>query len=303
MISIMEWFRAHILATIATILSIFILVIGVTAHEKSAVTPTGIKAWSGNNGTVPYAYSYFDTPVNNSTNTESSADIAQNIQQDAELPDLRKLNASGSSAPQKNPYGINAFTNLAGQTTPPAIKKPAATGNSFFSNTDFFIPRGIITVPPPPATRTPAEQKLFAYGNDVGFLIKMFEDTHRDSVASLDAFFSKRTDQSGINKVLSMAGDYAALSTRIAGIPSIPEDTTSMNTDLARSYGNIATGLTNLTHTTTDDGLIEAIKSYDATVEEFIGKFVALADFFSARGIKFSSSDLGSIFTFSPTSL
>ncbi len=80
---------------------------------------------------------------------------------------------------------------------------------------------------------------------------------------------------------------------------SVPESAKTLNAALAKSYSDVGSGLASIANTKADGDITQVILAYDNSAGIFIKNFVALAEFFSARGIKFSGSDPGSVFQFS----
>lgn len=176
--------------------------------------------------------------------------------------------------------------------------------NSFFNNAYSLLPRGLIsTVMSKPDARSPEEQALYDYGNAVGANIKVFEGAHKDSTA-LKNFFPdsggfKSGDPVAVDAVLTLASDYSQLGNTIANMDSVPESAKTLNAALAKSYSDVGSGLASIANTKADGDITQVILAYDNSAGIFIKNFVALAEFFSARGIKFSGSDPGSVFQFS----
>ncbi len=201
---------------------------------------------------------------------------------------------------------------------------PETTDSAMFWNLYPLTPRGLISTSIATKTRTPEEKALFDYGNELGSYIGSFEDTHQNTVSSLQDFFSSRGatpmgepragvkptpapspsdgGQFAAEEILRVARDYARLGDTIAKINSVPREIQPLHAALIQGYGEISAGLSAIVATNSGN-LAETILAYNASADKFIRNFVAFADFFSARGIKFSKSDTGSIFSFSGVGL
>lgn len=216
-----------------------------------------------------------------------------------------------SSAPAQNTEFPSALNAAGAQRSAPeesnAQSETAGTGlNFWFNNPYSLIPRGWISASiSKPEAKTLEEQALYDYGNAVGTHIKTFESTHKNAMEVLKNFFPEKggfssNDQTSVNAVISLANDYSQLGNTIAQMGSIPESAQGFHLALAKSYADVGAGLAKIAKTNTGGDITQAILAYDNIAGVFIQNFVALAEFFSARGIKFSGSDAGNVFSFSP---
>lgn len=198
------------------------------------------------------------------------------------------------------------------------IPKPA--DSAMFWNLYPLTPRGLISTSIATRTRAPEEKALFDYGNELGSYIGAFEDAHQNTVSFLQDFFSSRGatplgepragveptpapppadgGQSAAEAILRAARDYSRLGDTVRGMSSVPEEIQPLHAALVQGYGEIGAGLSAIVATNSGN-LAEAVIAYNTSADKFIRNFVAFVDFFSARGIKFSASDPGSIFSFS----
>ncbi len=166
-----------------------------------------------------------------------------------------------------------------------------------------FIPRGIISISIPSTKRDAGQQELFGYGNRIGAEIRSFESAHSDVVQILKGFFDDRTNRTKAAGVIAAGNDYEALGDRLAAMDSIPAEVSALHAALAESYRAVGKNMVALAYATTDKETADAVLAYDKTADEFTKNFVSLVDLFSARGVKFSSIDSGSMFTFNPAGL
>lgn len=204
-------------------------------------------------------------------------------------------------------------------------KTPEITDGANFWNAYSLTPRGLISTSIAIKTRTPEEKALFDYGNELGLYIGAFEDAHQNTVSSFQDFFSARGATpsgelgglkagsqpkpapppadgglSAIERITSTARDYSRLGDTIANMSSVPKDAQRLHLTLSQGYGEIGAGLSAIVQPNGGD-LAKAVLAYNESADKFIRNFVSLAEFFGARGIKFSSSDPGNIFSFSAT--
>ena len=305
----MQWLRARLLLVLLAIAGIIVLFASFLATREPQIKtgPASASNWSGEDifAKPSSAFGAGTSPIDAATQDDSQGFAPAGT-------DDRVF-----SYPYPNPFS-GASEQIAAQTgadiaegSPPAqsasaeAEKTADTGiNSFFNNAYSLLPRGLISVSiPKPETRTSEEQALYDYGNAVGANIKEFESTHKNNTA-LKNFFPEQGgyssgDSSAVNAVILLANDYSQLGKTIASIGSVPEGVQALHLALAKSYVEVGDGLAVIASTKAGGDIIPAILAYDNSAGIFIKNFVALAEFFSARGIKFSAGDPGSIFQFS----
>lgn len=187
-------------------------------------------------------------------------------------------------------------------TSPAESKKaPEVTSDAGFWNQYSFMPRGLISTSVTTKTRTPEENALFDYGNELGSYIGDFESAHTDMLKTLTDFFPRSggfaTDGRAREAVLELAGDYAQLGETIARTSAVPKEAQALHIALANGYGDIGRGLAAIANTKEEKEMVKAIIAYGDYANGFVKNFLALADFFGARGVKFSSSDPGNVFS------
>ena len=98
--------------------------------------------------------------------------------------------------------------------------------------------------------------------------------------------------------VTSLANKYRELGEKMERRENIPVEVEDAHETLATTYREIANGLEHLTRAKSDEELLAAVNSYNASADEFTKSFVALATLFSAYGVTFSATDSGRIFVF-----
>lgn len=293
----MNWIPARYLVVLFIAAAIIYATVQKKTSAPEASTGQGV-------GTMPLSYPLAQTDSYNTTlveNTSYVTPVNRTIMQEV---------ASGapfSYNPSLNPSATSPVPQTDSVTTPqtpvqPGIKT-SATNNSNSFDPYSFIPRGLMSAPKQIAARSPEQQAIFDYGNTAGSYIKSFESMHMGMPQVLRDFFDDRANKAKAERVVSLAGDFEKLGTQLAEINSVPKEAVALNAALAQGYGNVATGLANLTKTQSDKDTVSAIAAYDASADEFIKKYAALVEFFAAYGVKFSSSDAGSVFMFNQTGL
>ena len=323
----MQWIRSHRYAIALIATAVLAVVGGVIAKNDWS----GIPAEPGDAVNVSVAYPYYAPPENIEL---GPANVARRIQQNAMSDTGSSTQSFGfffDRTPKPKYIPPIAVTPSPTMKTPVKEKGPAVTQDTSLNGQYLSFFRALSNILSPIDTRTPEQKVLFAYGNEIGSIIKNFEDTHGDTSKILKTFFDIRTDPSkaaGIPEIAAkhaqltalsgdtnpsvsdasavagvqeVADEYAQLGARIASLQNIPPEAETPNTKLARGYADVAQGLSRLTKAENDQQLLEAVNAYNASADEFIRNYVTLVQLFSAYGVKFSASDAGAIFSFSAT--
>lgn len=163
-----------------------------------------------------------------------------------------------------------------------------------------FIPQGLISTEPVVKQRTPEQEDLFDYGNDVGTLVKSFEDTHGGAAQILKDHVEDRSNPSKINALKILGQDLQQLGRDLRSIPNIPEAAAGMHRVYANAYYAIGGNLVLVADTTTDEEFLAAITKYNSIVDALSTQFQLLVILFGTNEVTFSSSDPGVIFMFNP---
>jgi len=298
----MYWIRTHALLTIfvltALLSSLWYFSVKYKPQIRTAVPTYSIMSEED----IP-AKPFFSFGTETSVDTSSG----QNAEQTAQGVAYRQPFSSSAPA-QKTDALPNASSASEQGPTPEEsdtqTKTSAAGLNSWFNNPYSLIPRGLISTSiSKPKARTPEEQALYDYGNAVGENIKAFENTHKNATEILKNFFPEKggfasQNQVAVNAVLSLANDYSQLGNKLANMSAVPDSVQMLHMALAKSYADVGAGLAMVAKTGAAGDITKAILAYDSTADIFIKNFVAIAEFFSALGIKFSETDPGSVFQF-----
>ncbi|MBP9757941.1 MAG: hypothetical protein KBD06_05040 [Candidatus Pacebacteria bacterium] len=151
---------------------------------------------------------------------------------------------------------------------------------------------------PAPKVRTPQQEALFAYGNEIGRRVKGFaavnpnmaqtvvnQATHRDNTAYGDA-------------VRELGKRYKALGEGILAIEGVPTAAASQHKALGEGYLNLGTALSAVPDATDDQAFLSAITTYNNKADAFTISFVGMVTLFSSLEVEFDESDGGSAFSF-----
>lgn len=289
----MDWFRAHALALTAAFAAILALAGFGIVRGRAPLPPRGITVWSGTEVAMPGLGAR--SPARLESNDAAAADLMQSVAQSAPfsyaLPFSEILGAGASPVPTAAP-GASA-----GQTFAQPMTSTAA-GNAWLLDPYSFVPRGLIGTSTSRAARDAGQEALFEYGNTVGLEVRAFESAHGDTVAIIKDYFDDRTDAARATRVVGAGNDYAAFGKKLAALDSVPADASALHAAFAESYEAVGERMAALARAGSDKEAADAIRAYDTEAEGYLKAYVALVELFSARGVTFSPSDSGSIFTF-----
>lgn len=309
----MHWLRAHMPLALLSFAAILFLLgsFAATREPQNKTSPSSYPIWVEEDIPAGQSSAYSYGP--SQTQALSQGTVQEERQDGGDWPfaySYMQLFGSVAPTPQTKDGPSVAGAPLK-TSVQPASAEDAETAvpkvNSFFQNAYSLIPRGLInTAAPKQKSRTPEEQELYEYGNAVGAEIQTFESAHKNATETLKNFFPEKggfsaDDPIAVAAILALAGDYSRLGGTIANISFVPESARELHIALAKSYEGVGDGLSALAKTPANGDITKAVLAYDEKADVFIKNFVALAEFFSARGIKFSASDPGSVFSFSAT--
>lgn len=175
---------------------------------------------------------------------------------------------------------------------------PSASSNEIFTPSSYsFIPQGIIatSVERP---RTPEQQVLHEYGNSLGLTLTAFADLHANMVTVLRDQAEDRANAAKSAAMKRLAEDFTRLGEDIATIEA-PAESLTVHTNLANAYKDVGAKMKLIVDAQGDDAFLAAINTYNTSSETLSARLIAMIDLFQARGVTFSPTDAGSIFTFS----
>ncbi len=161
-----------------------------------------------------------------------------------------------------------------------------------------FIPQGLLSVDSNIQERTPLQSALYSYGNDMGTFIQAFESTHTNTAQIQKDHVEDRTNSQKIGVLRRLGEDYAQLGSELAALQNIPSSAQSAHTAYANSYIEVGANLVKIALTTSDEEFLKALETYNASVESLSRRFFILTTVFSTNGVKFSSTEPGSVFMF-----
>lgn len=288
-----EWFKAHPYST-ASLTTGFVLVLGTlfVIHRTAGPQQSGTQAWGGSLSGVTDPQSYTPNPV------------LEALQE----PQLGTGGYSGTFLPVPPPAPLDGGSNTTDTGLASIIASLVATYStstttqmSTSSQVDSysFIPQGLIATTSTNVQRTPEEQALYEYGNEVGSYIKTFESQFPGVPQALDDQARDRYNSEKGDRVRVIGQGLAAVGANLKRMEQIPKSVTTLHAALADSYVTVGDKLSAIPDAKSDEAFLAAVETYNTASENFAKRFVNLADFFVISNVRFSSGDSGSVFTFS----
>jgi hypothetical protein len=285
----MEWFRSHPYSSIlAATGALVILGVLFTHMGAPAAAPARPVAWGGA-GTVqlptyaapqyeqqhppivssapPYSYALPTLPVR----TEDGEEPQGDFDYDAFIAFLTDGSASTSASAQGN-VNLSAYT---------------------------FIPTGIVATAER-KSRTQLQQTLYRFGNNLGESIQGFEQQHPNVTPMLTDFLQDRSNAEKIASVRLLAQHLSSLGAAILSMGAPPQAADAARA-VGESYRELGLKLAAVPSAQSDQELLSAIQSYNASADAFVRNYVALAQLFLSYGVTFSREDPGNVFTFTNT--
>lgn len=292
----MPWLepRSRILLFAAAVCLVGIGVVVVRQHAPLGPTG-GTVAWTGTGG-ISFA--------GQGTNATAPYPTAEATPRQGGVSGvtLPRPSAVAPSADTPDTFDASAFLAL---LTGGATHQASAGGSAPQESSEVYayIPTGLISTGTPSATRSASQQALFEYGNAAGSFILAFETQYPDMARILTDQAQDRTDAAKAAALTRLADDLSGLGRSLLGMDDVPTPVAAANTTLGTRYEMLGQKLALVAKASSDADFVAAIQSYDASADEFVSAYVALAQLLGAYGVQFSSEDPGRVFTFSQNGL
>ncbi len=175
---------------------------------------------------------------------------------------------------------------------------PAQQANKTFTQLlDAFSFAPVIATPEE-KVKTPEQQALFEYGNDIGLRLKGFAALNSNMAQILSDQIAHRTDPSKGNPLRDLGNRYVTLGESILAIHDIPPAVESAHYKLGESYVQLGRALSRVPDATEDQAFLAAITAYNNKADAYTNAFVGMVTLFSTLEVRFEESDGGSVFSF-----
>ncbi len=295
----MNWFRTHSYTSALGVAGL-LLIAGtfvVVSRSSTATTSSQTIAWGGAGAALNPSYT-------GTADSQAPAGIMQQVQGGAPytyvLPKPQPVNPD-TQTPASDGFDFNAFISLLSASKGNSAGQSGS--NTSVGNAYAFIPGGLVSTTTQGSMRTPLQDSLYTYGNDVGSFIQSFELSHPNESQVLSDQAQDRTDAGKAAALQTLGAALSGLGESLLSMDNVPSQLVSAHQALAQSYVDIGKRLALVPQAARDADFIAAIQSYDTSVQTFTKNYVATANLFAAYGVTFSSSDAGSVFTFTNASL
>lgn len=300
----MQWLRTHPYASALGAATLLVLV-GAYIVVSRAIQPleTGPTSWGG--GAVPHldptSYPIGENASNGAGAPQDAQTIMGRVQDGPPYTYLAPSffqNASPNG--EEDTYDFDAFVaqlSAQGRSDPGGTQDASTSILGAYS----YIPRGLISTTIVHSARTPLQQELYDYGNDIGSTIESFEQQHLNTVQVLKGQVEDRANPEKAEAVVKIGRDFEEMGEVLAAMESVPSAMASTHKALAQSYIEIGRNLALVPGAERDSDFIKAIQTYNASADVFVKNYIQLVSLFGAHGVTFMSADAGRVFTFSPT--
>jgi head-tail adaptor len=161
-----------------------------------------------------------------------------------------------------------------------------------------FIPRGLVSGPPPERAQTALQSELSEYGNSLGGFLLTFEDSHANMLTVLKDAREDLGNAAKAEAAAQIGTDYRLLARDIKEMERVPASARALNIAFADANALVGQNLEVVARARTTQEFLEAVDVYNKSVEGYAEKFVALASLFAAAEVSFAQGDPGSVFTF-----
>lgn len=286
------WFRDHPYGASAIVITLILVAVFVVQSNRPVeVNERDIRAW-GNIG------SGFFNPTSGGISNIQTSD-RENIYSAVQSGPPFFYDPSANVAPVEETSGAFDFDAFIASLT----QQPNSTSVTFQDESQLdpysFIPTGLISIEEEADNRTPTQLALYEYGNQAGSHIKSFESALRSAPRVLKDQFEDREDPAKNAALVELADGLTFVGASLERIGNVPPEIEGAHKNLIESYKTMGEHLARIPEARREQAFLDAILSYNQTVEAYVQDYVALAVLFSAHGVVFSKSDPGSVFTFS----
>lgn len=307
----MDWLRMHPYMEVGIGIA-FILGIGaLVVSTRTATEPRGgSQTWSGVSGVLSNP-NYEGGVVPAGTSESRGQSIFEQVQSGAPFTysspvmpshtDLSEL-VPTSGDEEADIFDFEAFLALLGEgstsVTTDVSNVDEGTGIAFE-----FLPQGFISTSSAPSVeRTEAQSALFDYGNELGSSIEAFEALYPNQTEVFTDSLEDRGNADKTAAVERIARGMMELGASLGNLDPVPTTVAGVHKKLVSSYRAMGEKLLVVPRAADDNALLEAINAYNASVDDYIENYIAVATLFSSFGVTFGTDDPGSIFTFTAAS-
>lgn len=289
-----HWLAAHFY--VAALAVVGTLVVGgvFLVHQRAAVDTTSSITWGGAGGVALFGNSGNGGTTGNQR--VPTADILRGQERPADyiLPtftdEIGMVPVETVEGAQRELKALLAQITDTGSAPAPVTN----SGAEIYS----FIPQGLISIDTGDVEYTDAQLALYDYGNIVGGHIRGFELSHQHMITTIKDAYEDRGNAAKVAAAEQIGTDYIHLGEDLSAIDLVPDSVRGMHEALANSYKAAGEKHIAKFRTQNDEDFLKAVEAYNASAREFIRSYLALVTYFDIAGVRFRSSDPGSVFMF-----
>jgi hypothetical protein len=287
----MDWAREHLTTSLSLVAGLLLVGGTILIIERAPASPNGARAWGGVLDSFQDPQAYTPNPVLSTTQPSYGGQSPNFLPLAPARPLGGETDATGADT---DLAALLAQLSAPAQTSADATTSPIDTSLVYD-----FIPSGLISTSTPGQKRTPQQQALYEYGNEIGSYIQSYEARSGNVPQILKDQIEDRSSAQKGQAVKNVGAALIYIGTQMEKMERVPEGAAGMHAALAASYKDIGAKLQAVPDAKSDQAFIAAIQAYDAAADAHAKNFVALADYFALSQVKFSAEDPGSVFTFS----
>ncbi len=284
----MLWFASHPYAAASAAIGLLIVIGVIVVENRASVSPGTLSVWGGTGAPLLNPTSYTPQNIQQATQNTGGGSGGAPIY----IPPTQGATADSETAEDYD------FQSLLSSLAEPSGTK-STTASTDIDLAYAFIPRGLIATNTPAVSRTPEQQALFTYGNDAASYIQTYEDSNRNAPIALRDQAEDRQDPQKKQSVKLVAMGLRTAGESLLGMEEVPSAIASPHKSLAESYIAVGRALEKVPDANGDDAFIAAITAYNVEADTLVSHFNDLATTLALAGVKFTTGDPGSIFTFS----
>ncbi len=285
----MNWLLAHAYVVFVALIGFTLIAGGVVLRETSRPSSSSVTQWGRTGGVM-----FWNSPQVASQSDQTPPHDATTQQQPTfSFIPIRRQDEVASDNPGTLPDEWQSLLSALTQKATAPDKEIEPTTDAYN-----FIQQGLISVPDTTEQKTEFQKELFEYGNRVGVLVRAFDESHTSMISTLKDAYEDRGNTAKREAAVRIGTDYIQLGKDVEALAEIPSAVNSMHRAIARSYQAIGEKMILKLNATSDEEFVTAMHTYNASALEFTNNFVALASYLSGSGVRFSTGDPGSIFTF-----
>ncbi len=273
---------------------IFVLVGLYFIERQRAVTPNGASAsWETVGGYIEPTDSISEQPTQ-----------AQPLVETDNNPETLVIPVATTSATKKpanapaKDDGVFDYNAMLAQLQHETTSNASAQADKTFEKLMGAFSFAPAIAAPAQKVKTPEQQALYIYGNEIGSRIKGFAAVNPNMAQTLTNQINHRTEPSAGVPVRNLGTRYIALGESILAIQNVPPSVESAHHTLGESYLHLGEALSRIPDATEDQAFIAAITTYNNKADSYTRAFVGMVTLFSALNVTFEETDPGSVFSF-----